>query len=782
LLALAVLLCMPAASAGASRQTPAGALKQYASAGHVLGFDAGAYYVSNGTYALSVSFDGAAPVVPISDGAASVSAPAPQAAALGRVSYRGLWKGISLSYDAPGGGIARSTWTLAPGADPAAIRLRYNRAVALSESGDLEIAFAAGSIRESRPVAWQHVDGRRQGVEVAFVQLADDVVGFRVGRYRRDLPLTIDPTLTWNTFLGGSGGDLGEAIAIDAGGDVYVAGYSFASWGSPVNPYASGGDAFVARLTSTGTMVWNTFIGGSGEERAYGVAVDGAGDVYVTGHSSATWGSPVNSFAGGSEAFVVQLDSAGVENWNTFLGGGDVDFGSAIAVAGGSVYVAGYSATSWGMPVGTHTANGDAFVARLTTAGALTWNTFLGGSDDDAAEGIAVDGSGAVYVAGYSGAPWGSPVRAYTAMNDAFAARLTAAGELSWSTFLGGSGDDSGNAIAVDGSGHVYVTGSSFATWGSPVRPYTDNTDAFAAQLTAAGALNWNTFVGGAAGEFAEAIALGGGGIYVAGHSSESWGSPVAPYTAGIDGFAAFVTSAGELAWNTFLGGSGNDFGLGIAFDGDNVFVAGYGTAAWGSPVRFYTAGHDAFAARITVTPNCPAGPAAGCALPGVGGKSQLQLRSDPADPTGARDKLKWKFKGGPALAQSDFGDPATATGYALCVYDDGVLELEVGIGPNATHWRAAGSKGHLYKDPAATAGGVTNVKLFGGAAGEAKLQVKGKGANLPPVAAASPTRFFDNTTSVIVQLHQDDGACYETELTPADEVKNDGTQFKAKR
>ena len=174
----------------------------------------------------------------------------------------------------------------------------------------------------------------------------------------------------------------------------------------------------------------------------------------------------------------------------------------AIAVDGsGNVYVSGDSPATWGSPVRAYTSDYDAFAAKLNSSGALTWNTFLGGSGDDGGCAIAVDGSGNVYVGGYSNATWGSPVRAFTPNglnNDAFAAKLNSSGALTWNTFLGGSGGDSGRAIAVDGSGNVYVSGSSDATWGSPVRAFTagDN-DAFAAKLNSSGALNWNTFLGG---------------------------------------------------------------------------------------------------------------------------------------------------------------------------------------------------------------------------------------------------------------------------------------------
>ena len=345
-----------------------GSLRQYTSGGHVLGFDSGGYYVSNGTYALRVRFEHAQAVTPATDDGEQSASADGKAAAFRRVSYAGLWKGISVTYDAAPGGIARSTWTLEPGADPAAIRLLYNHAVTVADDGSLRVAFDTGSLSESRPVASQEVDGRRQPVEVAFVGLADDVVGFQVGAYRRDLPLTIDPTLAWNTLLGGGGDDRCTGITVDGSGNVYVAGYSDATWGNPLRAYMGGIDAFVAKLTADGVLTWNTFLGGSGDDYSRGIAVDGSGNVYVEGGSTATWGSPVRPYTAGYDAFAAKLTADGALTWNTFLGGYGFDYFGGIAVDGsGNVYVSGSSDESWGSPVRAYTDGADAFVAKLAS-------------------------------------------------------------------------------------------------------------------------------------------------------------------------------------------------------------------------------------------------------------------------------------------------------------------------------------------------------------------------------------------------------------------------------
>ena len=204
--------------------------------------------------------------------------------------------------------------------------MRYNRPVRLDDQGNLVIAYEKGTMTDSAPVAWQEIDGQRKPVQVSYVLLGNNEVGFSVGAYDHSRQLVIDPTLTWNTFLGAGGAyqnDYGQAIAVDGSGNVYVAGHSNATWGSPVRAYSgSGYDAFVAKLNSSGSLTWNTFLGGNGgEDQANGIAVDGSGNVYVTGWSVATWGSPVTAFGGGSsDAFVAKLSSSGSLTWNTFVG------------------------------------------------------------------------------------------------------------------------------------------------------------------------------------------------------------------------------------------------------------------------------------------------------------------------------------------------------------------------------------------------------------------------------------------------------------------------------
>jgi len=186
-----------------SEQAGAASMIQLQARHHALGFRTGGYVASNGRYALRVEFVGGRDVQPRVAGDAGSAAPG---ASLERVTYTGLWDGIDLTYRASDAGIAESLYEVAPGADPGAIRLRYNAPLRVNADGTLTSSFATGTLTESAPVAWQEIDGKRVDVPVRFAlaQAGDGhEIGFAVGDHDPSAALYIDPTLVWNTFLGG---------------------------------------------------------------------------------------------------------------------------------------------------------------------------------------------------------------------------------------------------------------------------------------------------------------------------------------------------------------------------------------------------------------------------------------------------------------------------------------------------------------------------------------------------------------------------------------------------
>jgi hypothetical protein len=422
-------------------------------------------------------------------------------------------------------------------------------------------------------------------------------------------PLLANPDPQWNTFLGSADIDTGCAIDVDGSGNVYVAGHSNASWGSPVNPHTGYADAFVAKLDSSGSLQWNTFLGSTDLDDALGITVDDSGNVYVSGYSHASWGSPANSYTGGSDTFVAKLDSSGALQWHTFMGCSSTDYGRGVTLdANGDVIVTGESYYTWGTPLRAHSGSYDPFIAKLGSNGILLWHTFLGGPLDDYGDDVAVGGSCDVYVTGHSRTTWGFPLSAHAGHLDVFTARLDSSGALLWNTFMGSTSLDSSAGLAVDAGGNAYVTGESASTWGSPVNAYAGGSrDTLVFKLSSDGYLQWNTFLGCSESDGGAGIALDSSGdVHLTGWSQAGWGEPVNAHSGHFgDAFTARLSGDGVLERNTFMGSAvAGVVGYGLALSESGfIHVVGESSATWGTPVRAHAGGSDAFVAQLGPEP-----------------------------------------------------------------------------------------------------------------------------------------------------------------------------------
>jgi hypothetical protein len=534
-----------------------------------------------------------------------------------KVKYKSVYSGIDLVYY---GNQRQLEYDLvvAPGADPRRIQLgvRGARKISRSEDGDLVLAMDEGEIRWHKPLAYQMKGGARQEIAAQYVIKGRSRVGFEVAGYDLRKPLFIDP-LIYSTYLGGSGVDYGFGIAVDSSGSAYVTGYTDSTNFPTANPLqpALGGDAdaFVAKLNSTGSaLVYSTYLGGSGEDYGSGIAVDSSGNAYFTGLTYSTNFPTMNplqpAYGGNGDAFVAKLNPTGSALvYSTYLGGSGGDYGSGIAVDGsGNAYVTG-GTTSTNFPTMNPLqpvcgGDYDAFVAKLNSTGsALVYSTYLGGSGEDYGSGIAVDSSGNAYVTGGTGSvnfPMMNPLQPAEAdgglYGDAFVAKLNPTGSaLVYSTYLGGNGFDSGIGIALDSSGNAYVTGQTGST-NFPTRNPLQSAygggdyDAFVAKLNPTGsALVYSTYLGGSGGEYGSGIAVdGSGNAYVTGQTSSTNFPTMNPlqsaYGGGdYDAFVAKLNPTGSaLVYSTYLGGSGEDWGQGIAVDSSgNAYVTGLTTS-----------------------------------------------------------------------------------------------------------------------------------------------------------------------------------------------------------
>jgi len=423
-----------------------------------------------------------------------------------RIVYKNLWPGIDLGYYGTVDEM-KYEFVVHPGSDPSLIRLAYRGASAVEVNceGRLEVRTPAGGFADDRPVGYQEIDGKRMDVALRYLleaQIGKDagpggeeavtksyVYGFQVGAYDRTKPLVLDPAvLVYCGYVGGSDNDYGAGIAVDGSGNVYVTGYTnstqatFPVIGGPDLTYNGGEDAFVAKVNASGTaLVYCGYIGGSEWDWAYGIAVDGSGNTYVTGWTYSTEttfpviGGPDLIYNGGaSDAFVAKVNASGTALvYCGYIGGSNEDYGEGIAVDGsGNAYVTGYTnSTQATFPViygPDLTFNGefydDAFVVKVNASGtAFVYCGYIGGSNEDYGEGIAVDSSGNAYVAGYTYSTestfpviGGLDPTHNGGIYDAFVAKVNASGTaLVYCGYIGGSDYDSGNGIAVDGSGNA---------------------------------------------------------------------------------------------------------------------------------------------------------------------------------------------------------------------------------------------------------------------------------------------------------------------------------------
>ena len=557
-----------------------------------------------------------------------------------QVRYEETYPGIDLVFYGNQEGRLEHDFVVRPGADPRAIQLGFEGVgrIEIDGQGDLVLPLtpagptgAAGGARRTlrleRPRLYQETSGRRKEIPGRYVLRGPSTarrVGFDVGPYDRTRPLVIDPVLRYSSYLGGLPGV--NAIAVDADGNAYVTGMS--QGGCATNGYQPpcAVPAFVNKLSPDGTaLLYSSYIGGdiAGTEGA-GVAVDSQGNAYVTG----TTESPDFPVTPGAvdplcdclwldfenwiystipDAFVAKLDPTGSTLvYATYLGGAGVEHGRAIAIDGaGNAFVTGDTEAAdfpTANPLQSSAGGGDAFVAALnSTATALLYSTYLGGTAYDQGFGIALDAAGNAYVTGQTNStdfPVVNPIEAAPAAggggsgsDDVFVTKLDPTGAaLLYSTYLGGSDSDAGYAVAVDGSGRAYVTGRTVSTDFPTVAAYQAVAggawDAFVFRVNAAGtALDYSTYLGGSRSDQAYGIAVdASGSAYVAGATDSAdfpLASPVQAALRGNPGAAdAFVArldgAGGGLLHSTYLGGASHDGGAAVALDPQgNVYVAG---------------------------------------------------------------------------------------------------------------------------------------------------------------------------------------------------------------
>jgi Beta-propeller repeat len=518
-------------------------------------------------------------------------------------------------------------FTVAPNTNPNAIAIHFDGAgkISVNAQGELVLNLGRDEIRQPKPLIYQTAGGARRKIDGGYKILDAHTVAFAVGNYDRSLPLVIDPILSYSTYFGGNFGETAWAVAVSTNDNsVYIAGETFSTRFSQIttNAYQTNfmggtltGDAFVAKFGSSGTnLIYMTYLGGNDDDGALGLALDGAGDAYVTGFTDSSNFPVTNSIAGGVP---------GITNSTNISGTFNKSFGY--------------------YPV-------DGFVAELNTNGSrLIYSTYLGGSGSDSGNAIAVDAAGNAYVTGFTAStnfPTANALafrligRTNTVLNylactnnaysdyfneNAFVAEIAARGtNFLFSSYLGGNNYDEGKGIAVDGAGDVYVTGytastnfpttnfitqtfiNSFGTnsyqgnlLNSSTNVWNGSYDVFVTKLAPAGngfTLVYSTYLGGTNDDHAYGIAFdNSGAAYVTG-STDSTNFPqtltnvirsgltnntAAGFTITTNAFLTkltndLVTGKVGIDYSLTFGGVRTDVANGIAIDpATNVFIVG---------------------------------------------------------------------------------------------------------------------------------------------------------------------------------------------------------------
>ena len=568
-----------------------------------------------------------------------------------RLQVEGVYDGIDLVFYGQGRDLEYD-FVVAPGADPAQIRLSFEGASHMrvdSKTGDLMITTSSGSeMRHVRPKVYQQIGNRKVEVAGGYQILNNGQAAFHLAAYDRDSSLVVDPTVQFTTFFQGNSEDYPSGLAVDASGNSYVLGQTFStdfpvsSGSKSISKNCSNGvcppEMFVTKLSSTGQVIYSTFIGGSDVDVPTGIAVDSTG-VWITGTTTSRDFSTNTQYAFGFwNAFVAKLslDLTTLDWCVTFGGGGDQNtFNTSNAIALDSkhaAYVVGetfsvdfptskYFSTTLQPKQKAFGGASDAFVVKVDPSGSLNqgYSTYLGGSNTDRASGIAVDGSGSAYVTGTTFSKDfptnGEPSYGSVGSNGyiAFVTKLAPDGSSSvYSITLGGPKTavgsdplDEASAIVVNAANEVYITGdtcsSDFPTFTysyqqQPPTPCLSAADptqldrsAFVAELSHFGTLLFSTYLGGTNGTVSgNSISLNvGGDVYVGGITSTS-NFPGAPKIT-LNPSAGFLTKMSStlqfLESTTFLGASINNvvvqkptsrLGVVSPLTSTTIYTAGY--------------------------------------------------------------------------------------------------------------------------------------------------------------------------------------------------------------
>lgn len=535
------------------------------------------------------------------------------------VTYKNIYHGINLKWYEKNGSL-KYDYIVSSGADANQIQIEIKGAkhLSINKHGELLIETGLGTIIEKAPLAYQ----QNKIIKTAW-QLKDNVVSFKVGKYKKSLPLIIDPLVRiWGSYYGGTLTDYCYGLSSDAAGNSYTGGFTqsnagtiMATSGSHQSTYGGGtNDAFLVKFNVTGVRQWATYFGGSFLDVITGITTDASGNIFASGYTDSgngisTAGSHQATIGGSVDGFLAKFNTSGVRQWSTYYGGTANDFGYGCATnAAGDVFLCGYTGSTGGTEIATSTgfqsthggSTLDAFLVKFNTNGSRQWGTYYGGNGADYCYNCCIDNSGNCYIAGKSSSSNsvaistpGSHQPSLGSGNDAYIAKFDTSGNRLWGTYYGSFGDETGYSCTTDFMDNVFLSGATDSYQGTIIATANGHQpaigggfgDAYLVKFDNTGVRQWGTYYGGVNYEEGQSCTTDpAGNVFMTGQTSSQTGTIMAStgsyqdvFGGGSnDAYIVKINPSGIREWGTYYGGPGDDHGVVLRADINyNIFLVG---------------------------------------------------------------------------------------------------------------------------------------------------------------------------------------------------------------